>query len=55
MIVFLSNVLHLMFFQFDLKGTVMQIKKVLINEKSTAYVFQKYLEKFAIQLFIILQ
>ena len=33
------------------KGTVMQIEKVLINDR---YVFQKYPENFAFQLFKIL-
>ena len=35
------------------KGTVIQIEKALI--KMIAYVFQKYSENFAFQLFIILQ
>ena len=39
-------------FRKTVKGTVMQIKKALIN---VAYVFQKYSKNFAFQLFLVLQ
>ena len=38
--------------EFQLKGTVMQIEKALLND---AYVFQKYIENFTFLLFTILR